>query len=271
MRNQRFQNIFSFRRRAAVTAGSLLLDLYPGALAAYSVKKLRDAATSPGNLRGADNSTLVASFTGEELNEAAITGFFGSQDVFFSSFVDQTGGGLTATQGSAAKQGRIAIAGTIQKQGGQAVLDMLSASQVEYEKLDQTMNAYSVYLRVRFVSGAMGVITNDISVGGGRPVMFQFATIGFRSGTTPNPVSGGANPPSYGYTTICWVRNGVNGTLYVNGTLVGTNSSLNASTFAFNRVISLVANTWPTGQFRSLVVYPTDHNAATVAAISPLL
>jgi hypothetical protein len=252
-------------RRPAVQGG-LLLDLYSGASAAYSVKKLRASETTPGNLRGADNSTLVASFTGDDLNEAAITAAFGAQDVFFSSFRDQTGGGLDATQASASKQGRIAIGGTIQKQSSQPVMDAVGASLVEYVKTSQALSAYTVYLRVRITAQFTATINQGTEP---FPYLHAFVGLGFRSGASNVTIGNSAS--TYGYANIAWVRTGSTGQLYINGVFIGQTTSLSTGNTTFTHVIGVVFGSGMTGQFRTMVVYPSAHDAATVAAINPLL
>lgn len=93
-----------------------LLDLYPSAAAAYSVRKLRAAYT--GNAiqvrRSSDNTTQDIGFTAlGNLDTAALTSFCGSGNGFVTTWYDQSGNGRNATQSTAGSQPQIVSAGSV--------------------------------------------------------------------------------------------------------------------------------------------------------------
>jgi hypothetical protein len=88
-----------------MTAG--LLDQVPGAVAAYSLRKLSNAyAGQAVNVRrSSDNATQDISFTGNDFNSGNFSNFVGASTGFVATWYDQAGsanataiGGLTANQ-----------------------------------------------------------------------------------------------------------------------------------------------------------------------------
>jgi len=86
-----------------------LLDLYPSAAAAYSIRKLRIAYT--GNAirvrRSSDNTETDIGFSGANLDTSSLTSFCGSGNGFVTTWYDQSGNGRNAIQTTAANQPQI--------------------------------------------------------------------------------------------------------------------------------------------------------------------
>ena len=98
-----------------------LLDTYPNAAAAYSVRKLRAAYT--GNAikvrRSSDNTESDIGFTAlGNLDTTTLTSFCGSGNGFVTTWYDQSGNANNATQTTAANQPQIVSSGTILEQAG---------------------------------------------------------------------------------------------------------------------------------------------------------
>lgn len=97
----------------------LLFDLYPGAVAGYSVRKL--SAVYEGFAmqvrRSSDNTTLGIGFVGEDLDTTALLAFAGAGSAFVSIWYDQSGFGRNAVQVTAANQPRIVNAGVLDIEG----------------------------------------------------------------------------------------------------------------------------------------------------------
>lgn len=109
-----FTTPFTFMK-STVPAVSYLLDLYPGAKRAYSVRRL--SSTYTGNAlrvrRSSDNAEQDIGFVGENLDTAALTTFVGANDAFVPIWYDQSGNGANATQSTAVNQIQIVSSGTI--------------------------------------------------------------------------------------------------------------------------------------------------------------
>jgi hypothetical protein len=108
-----------------IASASLLLDLYPSAAGAYSVRKLRTLYT--GNAirvrRSSDNTETDIGFTAlGNLDESALTTFCSGTDGFVTTWYDQSGNGLNLTQSTAANQPQIVSSGTVVTQNSKPTL-----------------------------------------------------------------------------------------------------------------------------------------------------
>jgi len=99
-----------------VTASaSLLLDLYPSAAAAYSLRKLRTAYTGSAVRvrRSSDNTEQDIGFSGNNLDTTALTTFIGAGNGFVTTWYDQSGSGNNATMTTQANQPQIVSSGSV--------------------------------------------------------------------------------------------------------------------------------------------------------------
>jgi hypothetical protein len=92
-----------------------LLDLYPGAAAAYSVRKLRTAYTGSAIRvrRSSDNAEQNIGFVSGNLDTTALTSFCSGTNGFVTTWYDQSGTGNNATQTTAANQPQIVSSGSV--------------------------------------------------------------------------------------------------------------------------------------------------------------
>ena len=102
-----------------------ILDEYPGAAAAYSLRLLNtdytgDAVTVR---RSSDNQTINIGFVDGELNTGALNTFCSGADGFVTVWHDQSGNGNNATQSTASSQPKIfdSVNGIIEVNGKPAV------------------------------------------------------------------------------------------------------------------------------------------------------
>ena len=94
-----------------------LLDLYPNAAAAYSLRKLRADYAGPAikATKTVAGTTFVQDigFVDNELDTTSLLSFADGEDVFVNTWYDQSGQGNNATQESAAYQSKIVDAGSV--------------------------------------------------------------------------------------------------------------------------------------------------------------
>lgn len=93
-----------------------LLDAYPGASLAFSLRKLRDAYTGPAIKvrRSSDNTELDIGFTAAgDLDESALTAFVGAGNGFVTTWYDQSLSVKNATQILSTQQPQIVSSGSI--------------------------------------------------------------------------------------------------------------------------------------------------------------
>ena len=97
------------------TSGLKLLDAYPGAAAAYSLRSLSNSYT--GNLitvrRSSDSTTQ--SFTQQGIEDGSLVTFCGAGNGFITTWFDQSGNGNNATQSTTSIQPQIVTTGVVDK------------------------------------------------------------------------------------------------------------------------------------------------------------
>lgn len=113
------------------SAASFLLDDYPGAAVAYSLRKLRSAYTGSAIRvrRSNDNAEQDIGFVAGQLDEAALTSFVGSNDGFVVTWYDQGVDARHASQSAASQQPQIVTSGALQKVNGKPSIKWISANQ----------------------------------------------------------------------------------------------------------------------------------------------
>ena len=92
-----------------------LLDDYPNAAAAYSLRLLRSAYTGSAIRvrRASDNTEQDIGFVSNELDTSALTTFCSGTNGFVKTWYDQSGNANDATQTTAAKQPQIVSSGSV--------------------------------------------------------------------------------------------------------------------------------------------------------------
>lgn len=98
----------------------LLLDIYPNAAAAYSLRKLRNAYA--GNAirvrRSSDNTEQNIGFVNNVLDTTSLLSFCGVGNGFITTWYDQSGNAKDATQTTASNQPQIVLNGAMITTGG---------------------------------------------------------------------------------------------------------------------------------------------------------
>lgn len=112
------------RLRLGMMAGGgipLLLDLYPGAAVAYSLRKLRTAYTGSAIRvrRASDNAEQNIGFnTLGNLDTSALTAFCTGTNGFVTTWYDQSGNSQNVIQATAVSQPQIVASGSVILEGG---------------------------------------------------------------------------------------------------------------------------------------------------------
>lgn len=102
-----------------------LLDDYPGAAGAYSLRRL--SSTYEGDAirvrRSSDNAEQDIGFVGEDLDTASLLSFVGAGNGFVTVWYDQSGSVNNATQSTAGAQPQIVDSGSVVMVDGNPALD----------------------------------------------------------------------------------------------------------------------------------------------------
>jgi hypothetical protein len=105
-------------------SATLLLDLYPDAAAAYSLRKLRAAYTGSAIRvrRSSDNTEQDIGFVSGNLDESALTTFCGVGNGFVTTWYDQSGNAIDASNATAINQPQIVSSGSVILENGKPCL-----------------------------------------------------------------------------------------------------------------------------------------------------
>jgi hypothetical protein len=109
----------------------LLLDVYPGAAAAYSVRLLRTAYTGSAIRvrRSSDNAEQDIGFVAGNLDTTSLTTFCSGTNGFITTWYDQSGNGNNATQTTASNQPQIVSSGSVINVNSKPCLQFTNSSQ----------------------------------------------------------------------------------------------------------------------------------------------
>ena len=132
-------------------APSLLLDLYPSAAAAYSVRLLRTAYSGSAIRvrRSSDNTEQDIGFSSGNLDTTSLTSFCSGTNGFVTTWYDQSGNARNATQTTAANQPQIVSSGSVLTTNGKpsasfdGTNDSLATTGTPFSATENTLIAVS--------------------------------------------------------------------------------------------------------------------------------
>lgn len=262
----------------------LLLDLYPNAAVAFSLRKLRFAYSSFAIAvrRSSDNTIQNIGFNNTGgLDESALLSFVGSGNGFITTWYDQSGNGRNLTTANTSLQPRIVNAGVIDKENSKptAFFNGTSNAMITSNFLSVGISNYSVIA----VSRSGGLNTNGRGVLTLRPstgnvngyVNFlyrstltnNFQAFHSSDGNVANPYS--ANPLSTYPTTM--TLNSVYVTTshfyYLNGTQQNTTTTVTQANFTSGYIIvgsyfnSALNDYFHSGTISEVIVYLSNQQS----------
>ena len=254
-------------------APSLLLDLYPNAAAAYSVRKLRTAYTGSAIRvrRSSDNTESDIGFTAlGNLDTTSLTSFCGAGNGFVTTWYDQSGNARNATQTTAANQPQIVSSGSVITENTKSAIQFTGAN-TNYMVFNSTIttNPFTI-LWVSKKSNQLG--TTSIILAGsrngndymgddvdneGNPTAYTGTGI-IRTALSNTSASGGENTQHLAYL------NRRNSTQAV-GQFNNSNNSYSISVSSNNAIIDSIAyygsNYNFAGVLQEIIIYTSDKSS----------
>ena len=249
----------------------LLLDEFPGAAAAYSLRKLRTAYTGSAiRVRRTDLTEANIGFTSSgNLDTAALLAFTGTgalDNGFVTTWYDQSGNSYNATQTTALNQPQIVSSGSVLLQGTKPTLqfdgtnDFMDASGVT------TGNPKSIFTPTKFISlPATEVVIFD-SVTTTQALLYKSGSnnisIGFGSFTSTSYTA------TTNYILYSILHNGSTSNAFVNSTnQILTNASLGTNAFNGLRIAAVrgTANLFYNGNIPEFIVWGSDQSSNRTA------
>jgi len=247
-----------------------LLDQFPGAAAAYSLRNLV-GTSSPAVVRvRRDNDDAEQDFTAAEVSDGTLAAWVGAgNNGFVRTWYDQSGNGNNAVQTTSANQPTIVSSGSVVLEAGKPTL--------QFDGIDDKLQADSVSLVQPFQFFFVAKVTTDDTVSnsiidatGQRANFFLSASIG----TTINagaPLSDGAYPSNV-RTLYTGLYNSANSLIARQGTITATGDAgsggLTQMTIGNNSGGNQLA--YFTGPMQELIVYPSNQSANRIAIESSI-
>lgn len=143
-------------------SASLILDDYPNAAVAYSLRKLRTAYTGSAIRvrRSNDNAEQDIAFNGNDLDTASLLSFVGANNGFVTTWYDQSTNANNSTQATAANQSQVVLNGNL-------ILDadtskITTTWTTDFYNLTSGIDTNTKYLSVSMFRRGAG--TNDVLV-----------------------------------------------------------------------------------------------------------
>jgi hypothetical protein len=252
-------------------SASLLLDLYPTASRAYSLRKLRTAYSGNAILvrRSSDNTTSGIGFLPSgHLDTSSLKTFVGANDGFVRIWYDQSGNGINAEQTTTnSEQPKIVSSGTIERIGGMPAMIFVPASSTNLRFTSITSNSdWSCYMvQKRRATSVRGPMFSRAGGTSGGPLFAQWNDNNFyiqRVSTVPSGFYRGAADATATFSlleayNISSVISGYkNATAYT----LGTQLTFVATEDYFN-ALGKYGSGFSDGHFLEVVFYASDKSS----------
>ena len=169
-------------------AGSLLLDSFPNAAAAYSLRKLKSSYTGAAirvrkDTTGQPEQDINFTESGD-LDTASLKSFLNATSGFVTTWYDQSGNDRNATQTIQANQPRIALTGVIDRRSGDIALVYDGSN----DFLENNTSGFSVNNISHYAVSSRGNNANDLRVVYSTGILdFQSTGFGFFYSLTSAP------------------------------------------------------------------------------------
>ena len=255
---------------------TFLLDVFPGADVAYSLRKLRAGYT--GNCIGVystgSGTTLDIGFVNNVLDVATLQTFIGANTGIVTTWYDQSGNGNNATEFNTNNAPTIIIAGVLQTQNSKPCIKF-DEKALNFTTLVGPVNTnISIFMTAK---GDSAPQRGPILGGSGAPTVF------FGSYGDDNPgvfIGGGLNGtynfvntiPNYStpnYTIFNGIINSTNYFAYQNNTnftiAAPSPATLSPTSFAY---IGKYFNTASSAKFSEIVIYKSDQSSNRTAIVN---
>jgi SPP1 family predicted phage head-tail adaptor len=244
---------------------SLLLDLYPNADAAYSLRKLRTAYT--GSAIRVRRSIIPSGQPSEQdigfdangnLDTVALLLFCGVGNGFVTTWYDQSGNLKNGTQATAANQPQIVSSGIVITLNSKATISLDGTNDFLDSTSVNTGNPKSIFIATKFNNVITGEVVLFDSVTTNQAILLKTNTnimaLGF--GTVGNL----SNTPSTNFILYSILQNSTSSNVFVNSSAVLTNSNLGTNSFSGLRLGAVrgSASLFYNGSFSECIIYSSN-------------
>ena len=240
-----------------------LLDLVPGAAAAYSLRSLSNSYADPVVTVRRSSDDAEDSFTAAEVADGTLAAFAGAGDAFVKQWWDQSGNARHASQTTPGYQPKIVSSGVVILEEGKPAIefdgtdDRLSFSDIA---TDSPMTGFSVTLRQ--AAGKRSVVVCNEATKSGTLLGYEYTDEKtYASNRDGYIVASSATASQVMYTLISADSSDRSSlSLYRNGALLAVSSASLPNTLPLNS-IGKRSTEFQTGTAQEFVIYRSDLTA----------
>ncbi len=249
---------------------STVLDVYPTASAAYSLRLLRGAFYTSNAIRvrrSSDNTEQDIGFTTTgNLNTTALTSFVGAGNGFIVTWYDQSGNAANATQATQANQPQIVSSGSVLLQGANPTILFNGTSNFMDAAGVTTGNPKSIFVSTK--NNYIGTLEKVLfdSVNTNQALLYKDPTnligIGFGTFITTTYTA------TTNFILYSVLHNSTTSNAYVNSAnQIITNQNLGTNAFAGLRIGAVrgAASLYYSGNISEFIVYGSNQAANRIA------
>ena len=163
-----------------------LLDLVPGAAAAYSLRSLSRSYAGPVVTVRRSSDDAEDSFTASEVSDGTLAAFAGAGDAFVKQWWDQSGNANHAVAPADANEPQIVDSGVVITEEGKPAIEWPSGASGQQLVISSAVPAAStIFVATALSTGTTPFISNTVSSGSGY-VSFDPEEIRYRTSPTGN-------------------------------------------------------------------------------------
>lgn len=256
----------------------LLLDEYPGAAAAYSLRNLSILSTAPVVRVRRSSDNAESDFTATQVTDGTLTAFCGAGDGFVRTWYDQSGNARNAEQTTTASQPQIVSSGSlIIRNGKPSTLFNGTSSALLANSLAtvftgsaKPISCFCVFSNFTLSASSVSLWgfgnssnDNEIRFSGSNSNQLLFQERDTSGNNTP--LIQGASPT--GQNCIFSFSNGQNlRSFFFNGQLIGENTvtvgSITLNTFAIGALSRVSIGNYAAANIQEIIIYPSNQSSS---------
>jgi hypothetical protein len=246
-----------------------LLDLYPNAAAAYSLRKLTRLYTGSAIRvrRSSDNAEQNIGFANNQLDIADLQSFCSGTDGFVTTWYDQSGNGRNATQTTAVNQPQIVSSGSVITENNKPTLQFDGVNDGFTNNLS---GSYSNYYLIGVVNCTSGRILSSYFSLTVNNFVSSFASTNYgffaRNASGTNTSLSGATTTNNQVLQIAYLTSSSAGLLINNNSPVTSSPSLGSiaigNGFGVGRDVLSTLN-FNNGKIQEAIIYLTNETSNT--------
>jgi hypothetical protein len=260
-----------------------LLDLYPNAAAAYSLRQLRTGVTNVVRVRRSSDNT-ESDFTATQVSDGTLTTFCGAGNGFVRTWYDQSGNGRHAVQTTTADQPQIVSSGTLLTDNTKPCLQFNgSSTSLDANALGSVFSGTGVFLSAATVCKSLQASPAGVAVAWGfgssssiNPLRWfgqQISSAVARFDERDNATFQVALNTTGGTITsqaLGWINsNTTTQVLRINGTQVGNatgaNGAITLDQFSIGCLFRLTKSSFWSGNIQEIVLYQSNQTSNATA------